>query len=192
MKKRIVLFLYLLVFLVGVSGVVYAAFSDKAKYTGTKLSVGNADIKLLKDLKLGIDSTNLSDVLEGPVFSNITPFWIQDYLVKIYNNASGPVQLTSVANYETVNDPDELRSVIYIEPFIWNDANSSGTLDTGELGASLGRKTIIKWKTEGYDIGRMESGEVKGVVLRFSADAISDTKQGKNASFDFEFSSAGL
>lgn len=179
-------------FMVGVSGVVYAAFSDKAKYTGTKLSVGNADIKLLKDLKLGIDSTNLSDELEGPAFNNIVPFWVQDYLVKIYNNAAGPIQLTSTANYETINDPDELRSVIYVEPFVWNDVNTNGLLDTGELGVSLGRKTIIKWKTEGYDFGRMESGEVKGILLRFSADGISDTKQGKNGSFDLEFGSASL
>lgn len=192
MKKRIVTFLYLLIFLVGISGVVYAAFSDKAKYTGTKLSVGNADIKLLKDLKLGVDSTNLSDELEGPAFSNIVPFWVQDYLVKIYNNASGPIQLASTANYETINDPDELRSVIYVEPFAWSDTNSNGLLDTGELGISFGRKTIIKWKTESYDFGRMESGEIKGIVLRFSADTISDTKQGKNGSFDFEFSSASL
>ncbi len=192
LKKRILTFLYLLIFLIGISGVVYAAFSDKAKYTGTRLSVGNADIKLLKDLKSGVDGANLSDELEGPAFSNIVPFWVQDYLVKIYNNAAGPVQLASIANYETVNDPDELRSIIYVEPFAWTDANSNGLLDTGELGASLGRKTIIKWKTEGYDFGRMESGEIKGIVLRFSADSISDIKQGKSASFDFEFSSASL
>lgn len=192
MKKRFIVFLYLLSLIVGVSGVVYAAFSDKAKYIGTKLSVGSADIKLLKDLSGGVETSNLTDELSGPVFGDILPFWVQDYVLKIYNNASGPIQLTSMSNYETLNDPDELRSVIYVEPFLWNDTNANGRLDSGELGNSFGRKTVIKWKTEGYDFGRVETGEVRGLILRFSADSISDTKQGKNAIFDFEFSSTSL
>ena len=80
-----------------------------------------------------------------------------------------------------------------MEPFAWDDINGNGSLDDGELGVSLGvRDTIVKYKTVGYDFGVLESGQVRGVVLRFSTDAVSDTKQGASGIFDFELNSIGL
>ena len=35
-------------------------------------------------------------------------------------------------------------------------------------------------------------GEVKGLLLRFSVDDLSDTKQGKTGTYDFEFNSINL
>ena len=55
-----------------------------------------------------------------------------------------------------------------------------------------GKKTIVKWKTEGLSLGQAATGEVKALVLRFSTDTLPDTKQGKSGVFDFVFSSAGL
>ena len=195
MKKipnKYAVFIAVLVTILVVSGVTYAAFSDKAKQTGASFSVGSSDIKLLKSITGGVDADNLADEISGPSFSNITPSWTSDYALKVYNNATTSIQLTSNANYLTANDPDDLRSILYVEPIGWNDTNSNGIGDAGETGVSYGRKTFVKWKTEGYDFGQVTPGSIKGLLLRFSTDAVSDTKQGKSAVFDFEFNSVGL
>lgn len=172
-------------------GVTYAAFTDKSKFTGSTFSVGSADIKLLNNVALGIDPSNLVEEKSGPGFENIEPYWFADYYVKIYNNATTNLLITTNANYETANDPAELRQVIYVEPFLWNDLNGDGDPEENEEGPSLGRKTIVKWKTEGFDLGEVNRGEVRGLILRFSTDAISDLKQGSSAIFDFEFNAVG-
>lgn len=182
---------FLVLGLVLIAGVAYAAFEDRGRVLGSRFSVGSSDLKLLADLAGGTDSVNLEDEITGPNFDNIYPNWQSDYMVKIFNNGSSVVQLTTSANYETANDPDELRQVIFVEPFEWDDANGNGVVDTGEEGASLGRKTIVKWKTEGYSLGQLNQGEVKSLILRFSTDSIGSSKQGKTGIFDFEFDSIG-
>jgi hypothetical protein len=180
-----------LVFVVGVS---YAAFTDKASILGTTFSVGSSDIKLFEDVSGGIDGANLVNEKAGPSFAGVSPNWVEDYLVKIYNNAATDVLLSSNANYETANDPDDLRQIIYVEPFSWDDVDGDGIVDDDELASatSYGRKTIVKWKTEGFDLGNLASGEVKGFILRLSTDSVSDSKQGSSATYDFEFDSVGL
>ncbi len=187
-NKRLIL--VVLGVLLGVSmSVGYAAFMDKGKILGSTFSVGSSDLKLLKDLSLGGSSTNLADEMQGPTFTNISSNWTKDYLIKLYNNATDVLVLTTNAFYETANDPDDLRSIVFVEPIVWND-NGNGVVDTGELGTSFGKKTIIKWKTEGFNLGQLAKGEIKGLILRFSTDAVADTKQGKSGSFDFEFGAA--
>jgi hypothetical protein len=178
--------------ILGLVGITYAAFSDKGKVLGSSFSVGNADIKLLSDLTLGAEPTNLVDEMAGPVFTNIGQNWKKDYLIKIYNNGTYRMGLASHSNYETINDPDDLRGYIYAEIFPWNDTNNDGQAVEDEIGTSIGRKTIIKWKTEGFDLGQFNPGETLGLIVRFSTDTISDTKQGKQGIFDFEFDSIEL
>ncbi|MFC1622188.1 hypothetical protein ACFL13_02280, partial [Patescibacteria group bacterium] len=167
-------------------------FVDKGKILGSSFSVGSADIKLLQDVAGGVDIGNLVDEKTGPTFEGVSPNWTSDYLIKIYNNAAGQLQITSNANYETINDPDDLRQIIFVEPISWNDSNGDGIFDAGEEGTSFGRKTIVKWKTEGFDFGTINSGNVLSLILRFSTDTVSDTKQGSTGIFDFEFDSIGL
>jgi hypothetical protein len=174
------------------AGIVYAAFSDKGKVLGSQFSVGSADLKMYLNLSGGTEMPNLTDELPGPNFSGITPSWNEDYLIKFYNNGTSEVQLASNAEYLTVNDPDDLRSIIFVEPIEWLDNNLNGGLDPGEEGQSYGKKTIIKWKTEGYNLGNIPSGTARGFVLRFSTDSVSDTKQGKAAVFDFIFDSVQI
>jgi len=174
------------------AGIVWAAFSDKGTVLGSQFSVGHSDLKLMETLAGTTDEFNLKDSMVGPRFENVTPNWQQDYLVKIYNAGTTQLQLSSNANYATVSDPDELRSYIYVEPFEWADVNGNGLVDDGEAGTSLGRKTITKWKTEGFNLGSINTGEIKGVLLRFSTDSLSDTKQGKTGTFDFEFDAIQL
>ena len=178
--------------LIATAGIAYASFADKGEILGSSFSVGSADIKLLIDITGGVDDSNLTDQLNGPSFTNITPNWEEDYLVKLYNNASTALQLTTNADYLTANDPDDLRSIIYVEPIPWNDINNNGIVESGETSTSIGKKTIVKWKTEGFDLGSLTSGEVKGFILKFSTGTISETKQGKTALFDFEFNSVSL
>ena len=140
MKKKLLFLSCSLLLIAGATGFAIAAFGDKAEILGSSFSVGSADIKFLQDLTAGAQEGNLTDQLSGPNFVNISANWSQDYLMKIYNNATGHIALTSNANYETINDPDELRQIIYIEPFNWNDANNNGLLDEGELGFFLWQK----------------------------------------------------
>ncbi len=169
------------------AGVGYAVFLGNSKVLGSKFTVASAEIKLLSNLSGGVNTENLVSELTGPEFNNVTSDWGDSYLVKIYNNSTSNLILTSRAEYATANDPDELRQLIFVEPYVWADANNNGLAETEELSTSLGKKSIVKWKTEGFDLGTLTSGEVKGVLLKFSTDSVSSTKQGKSAMFDFEF-----
>jgi len=55
----------------------------KLRCWGTSVSVGSADIKLLSDLSGGVDGSNLVDSMQGPTFDLISPFWSEDYALKI-------------------------------------------------------------------------------------------------------------
>lgn len=185
--KSIINYGLLVAALIAAAGLVYAAFADKGSVLGSSFQVASSDLKMLDVLSGGTGESNLKDQLAGPSFTNITPNWQNDYLVKIFNNGSSTVHLTSNADYLTANDPDDLRSLIYVEPIEWNDVNNDGALDTGEEGVSLGKKTIVKWKTEGFDLGTLAKNQIKGLLLRFSTMTIGDTKQGKTGIYDFVF-----
>jgi hypothetical protein len=185
MRKRNVLVLVVVLLLV--VGVGYAAFKDKVQILGMSVTVGSADLRLLNDLGGGVVSENLVDSKSGPAFENISPNWVADYPLALFNNSPSILNLTINSFYETANDPADLRQIIFMELIAWDDANFDGLVDPNELGVSYGKKTIVKWKTEGMDLGQMASGGVKAYVLRFSTDSIPDSKQGTSAVFDFEF-----
>ena len=191
MTKKFYVVALLVVLGITTVGAAYAAFVGKSKILGTSVSVGSADIKLLKDVAGGISAENLVAEKAGPALANIYPGWKQDYLVKLHNNSAAQVSLTSNANYVTDQDPAALRQLLYVQPIPWSDNNSNGLVELDELGTPLERKTIVKWKTEGYNLGNLASGQTMGLVLRFSADSIPDTKQGTSGVFDFEFNSIG-
>lgn len=175
-----------------IGGITYAAFMDKGSILGTTFSVGSSDIKLFANVAGGTEESNLVDEVTGPSFGNITPYWEQNYYLKIYNNASSDVALLSNAIYETFQDPEELRQIIFIEPFDWRDYNNNGIEDSGEIGSSYGRKTLAAWKTEGIDLGRLGKDSVRGLILKFSTDGVSDTKQGASGVFSFEFNATQI
>ena len=188
-RNKTYLLMGIITLILTTAGITYAAFGDRGSVLGSTFSVGSADIKLLQDVGLGFEEGNLTDEIPGPTFTGILPYWTTDYLLKIYNNGSDTLHLVSNAYYETINDPEDLRSILFVEPVQWTDSNGNGEVDEGETGASLGKKTLIKWKTEGFDLGNIEIGQVQGYILRFSADNISETKQNASALFDFTFDS---
>ena len=173
-------------------GITYAVFTDKASVLGASFSTGSAEMKLLADVSKGTEADNLVESLPGPTFTGIGPNWTKDYPIKLYNNAGSPVLVTSKSKYLTTDDPKELRQDISVELFSWEDTNGNGILDTCELGSSFGKKTIVKWNTEGLVLSELPAGDVQGFMLRFSTATVSDTKQGASALFDFEFTSSGL
>jgi hypothetical protein len=191
MKKRSMLYLLsaLTVILSMVAGYTYAAFTDKAKVLGSTFKVGSANLMFLENLALGTDPSNYRDELPGPTFENMGPGWTKDYLVKLISMATSKIGISTNAYYETANDPSDLRSDVYVEIIKWNDTNQNGLLDSGEEGLNLGKKTIIKWKTEGFALGEIYYGQTMGLILRFSSPTISELKQGASAVFDFEFNS---
>ncbi|HDQ88595.1 MAG TPA: hypothetical protein ENN92_00380 [candidate division WWE3 bacterium] len=193
MKKSFYIYGSLVLLVLLTLGVTFATFTDKANFVGTTFSVASSDIKLLDVYNGGVDPSNLVDSKPGPTFANITPTWHSDYVVQIYNNGTGPVNLTSKAVYETANDPAELRQIIFVEMYDWVDTNGDGVPQQEEFEqASYGRKTIVKWNTVGFELGTLPQGEIKTLVLRFSTDSISPAKQGTGILFDFSFDALGI
>lgn len=192
LKKRILSYTLIGIFTIATAGIVYAAFSDKGNVLGSSFSVSSADIKIMADTTQGTNPANLVDEIPGPSFENIGQTWHEDYGIKLVNNGTTKLGVISNADYETVNDPQDLRQDMYVEIFEWGDANQNGVPDEGEYetyGTTYGKKTIVKWKTEGIAVGEFHPGQAKPLVLRFSTENLSDTKQGATAIFDFVFES---
>jgi predicted ribosomally synthesized peptide with SipW-like signal peptide len=188
MKKKIPYIIGLAIVTISLlAGITYSAFTDQAKVAGSTFSVGSANLMFLESLSMGTDPANYRDELPGPSFDNLGPGWQQDYLVKLISMATSKIGITSKAYYETVNDPKDLRSDIMVEIIKWADTNQNGIVDPGEEGLSLGQKSFIKWKTEGFSLGELNHGQTMELILRFSTPNISATKQGAAATFDFEF-----
>lgn len=170
-----------------VGGVAFAALSNKVAMKGVAFKTSTVELKFIKDLAGSVTADNLSSEISGVAFKGIVNGWSNDYLVKIQNTSANPLAVKSFANYTTTNDPASLRYSLYIEIFPWIDNNSNGLVDDSELGTSLGVKNFVKWKTEGFDLGIFETNKTYGYVLRFTADGITDSKQGQSGAFDFEF-----
>ncbi|OGC50444.1 hypothetical protein A2716_04535 [candidate division WWE3 bacterium RIFCSPHIGHO2_01_FULL_40_23] len=188
MKKSLISFLLIMSSLAVIALSTRAAFLDTGKVSGATFSVGTADIKLLNDLSLAPDSANLLDEKEGPRFNNLYPGWVSDYPIKLFNNSTFRVGLSSKSDYATADDPGSLREYINVDFYEWDDVDGDGILELGELGeVPLIRKTILKWKSEGVGLGELSAGEEKGYVLRFSSESLPESKMGQNAIYDFEF-----
>lgn len=170
-----------------VSGVAFAALSNKVLMKGVAFKTSTVELKFLKDVKLSNSADNLTSEISGVSFDGILNGWSYDYLVKIHNTSPNALQIKSFANYATAEDPASLRYSLFVEVFPWNDINGNGQPEANELGTSLGIKSFVKWKTEGFDLGSFESGKTYGYLLRFTADGITDAKQGQSGNFDFEF-----
>lgn len=188
-KRFLVLYGSLVIFSGLVAGVTYAAFSDKSNVLGATFTVGSADLKLLSNLANETDPTTYVDELPGPSFQNVTPIWQENYTIKLINRGTSKLAVTTNSNYETVKDPKDLRSDILVEIIKWTDVDKDGEIDSGEETLSLGKKTIIKWKTEGFSLGELDAGQIMPMILRFTAPTLTDTQQGATGIFDFEFDS---
>ncbi|MFH1295517.1 MAG: hypothetical protein ABIH84_02990, partial [bacterium] len=164
-------------------GIAYASFTDQSKFAGSRFSIGSADLKLLNDLAGGTGIANLVDTKPVPSYDGIAPQWSQDYLVKIYNNGTQPVTLTSNMDYLTANDPANIRELLYMEPYEWNDVNNNGEVDEGEQGLSYGQKVFTSWKSTGFNFGQLPAGEVKALIMRFSVGNIANSKMGAVGTF---------
>lgn len=175
-----------------IAGVAYAAFSDQTKFTGSRFSTGSADLKLFVNLSLGVEDSNLTDELPAPSYDGIYSSWTSDYLLKILNNGTQEVLLTSNLDYLTANDPGSIREVLYVEPIEWNDVDGDGLVENGELGTSFGKKVFTSWKSTGFDFGVLAPGQVKGYVMRFSAGSVTNAKMGQTGVYDFIFNAIGV
>jgi len=182
--KRLLSFILAGIF---IGGVAYAAISNKIFMKGALFTTANVQIKFLKDVSAGTASNNLVSEISGVNFDNIYNYWTTDYLVKLVNISGGNVKISSFSNYLTADDPASLRYSLFVEIFRWSDTNNNGIVDEGELQESLGKKSFVKWKTEGFDLGTFETNKVNSFVLRFSAENLTDAKVGQSGKFDFEF-----
>ncbi|MEK7595117.1 MAG: hypothetical protein AAB443_00795 [Patescibacteria group bacterium] len=186
--RFIIIFLFVLLIVAGGVVTAKAAFENSGEVSGVNFSVGSADIKLLNDLSKGTEEENLLDTKNGPSFENIYSGWSEDYMVKLYNKGSLKMALNSNSDYTAADDPAGLREYIFVEVFEWADTNSNGAIEPEEVSAiPIAKKTVLKWKTEGIDLGFINPLEVKGYVLRFSLSTIPSTKAGESALYKFVF-----
>lgn len=188
-KKLLALYGSIIIFSGFVAGVTYAAFSDKSEVLGATFSVASADIKFLSNLANETDPTTFVDELPGPSFQNISQIWQEDYTIKLINSGTSKLAITTNSDYVTANDPKDLRSNILVEIIKWEDTDKDGEIDSGEEITNLGKKTIIKWKTEGFNLGELNAGQIMPLILRFTAPTLTSTQQGATGIFDFEFDS---
>jgi len=191
LRNRGIISLYgsLVIFSGLVAGVTYAAFSDKSNVLGATFTVGSADLKFLSNLANETDPTTYVDELPGPSFQNVNPLWQENYTIKLINRGTSKLAVATNSNYETIKDPKDLRGDILVEIIKWNDVDKDGEIDSGEEILSLGKKSITKWKTEGFSLGELEAGQIMPMILRFTAPTLTDTQQGATGIFDFEFNS---
>lgn len=191
-KKKFIAVVVGLILLIATAGVAYAAFANTGKVLGSSFKVGSVDLKFLYDVTAGAQPSNLVEELNGISFDNIGQNWQGEYLIKLYNDGTNDVYVTSNAEYATANDPADLRQVIFVEIFGWNDVDDDGILDEDELGGSFGKKTIVKWKTEGIPLGNLIAKDQMPLVIRFYTENLSETKQGAQGVFDFIFDAAEI
>ncbi len=177
-------------------GVASAAFEEKVSVLGTSFTIGemsdvpapvnsNTALKILKSNSSGSDSSNLADTVNGPAFNDVNQTWTQTFPIKLFNKGSKTLTIASGANY--ISDPDTLRDDLFVEILDWNDANSNGTVEESELGASHGHDTILRMKNDTFNMGDISANEVKGYALRFDGSGLSEANVGKNAVYDFVF-----
>ncbi len=188
MRKYVFSMLIVLVSLLFVGAATKAAFQSSGTVSDVTFKVGGVDIRLLEDPSQPPSEANLKTSKAGLTFADLYPGWTKDFPLKIYNNGTLSINVNSTASYETANDPSSLREYIFAELFPWEDTNADGVADTDEVGTSLGKKSVVKWKTEGFSLGTLLPGSTTGVLIRFSAGAIPDTKMGQQAKYTFEFS----
>lgn len=186
LKSLVVIFAVVVV----LSGATHAAFTATATISGNTFSVGNAALRLYIDLAGGATAGNLIQTKPNFTdFNNIYPNWTSSYDAKLYN--SGTVALdTNVVSVPVT--PHALASQINVEAMLWTDANADGVADPGELGASLGTKTLQAWESSPFSIGVLNAGQTQGVHFVFSVGDLDDTYQGVMTMYDFVFNGTSV
>lgn len=148
------------------------------------ISVGNANLKILKVPTAGTGSTNIADSIDGLVYQNVNPATEQYFPVKVYNK--GQVNLNLVASADYISDPDTLRDDLYVGIYEWTDTNSNGQYEVGELGTALGSDTILRLRNDTFPLGVLSGGQVKGFVFKFAGTGLSSANFSKSAIYDFK------
>ena len=195
-RKKFVITMFGLLILFSLGTAVYAFIQENGKVKGTMFKVsstpvqggsGGADLnnslKLLKNLAGDTGSTNLTDELAGPTFENLNTGWKDGMPLKIYNQGEKMLKLVSTADY--ANDPYTLRDDIFVKISAWNDANNNAGVEPSEIGASYGYNSILRMKNDTFNLGNINPGEVKGIILEFDGAGLSEANAGQNATFDF-------
>ncbi|PIR42581.1 hypothetical protein CO058_02885 [candidate division WWE3 bacterium CG_4_9_14_0_2_um_filter_35_11] len=205
MKRFIASLAVVLLSLGGLFQATSAVFEETVKVAGSSFSVAtsfdggggppppassNTALKMLADLSLGHVASNLSDFVPGSSFENISPTWISESPIKMYN--TGTELLDVVASADYISDVDTLRDDIYVEISAWDDSNSNGVVDAGEEGDSFGRDTILRLKNDTFPLGEIAPDETKGYILRFDGVGLTEVNQGMSAVYDFTFTGFGL
>lgn len=181
-----------------------AVLQESVKVAGTSFSVGtgtgtggggggtttgNTSLKILTNLTGGTNTSNLSDSVAGPTFTNVGPDWMDNFPVKVYNKGTVPLNLVALADY--INDPDVLRDDIYVKIVEWNDSDNDGLVDTGEEGQTYGYDTILRLRNDTFGLGTINPSQQRGFVMKFDGTGVSEANANMNAIYDFVVTGTG-
>ncbi len=192
LKKVFYAYGSLILLLVVLVGVTFATFTSEATVDPTMVTVASTSIKLMDGFRPTVDPAFLTNMLPGPTFEDITDDWSEDYVVQIYNTGTTDVSLVSRSDYVVPDDPTEVRQALHVTFYEWTDTNGDGAIQEDEfLDTSYGDRTIVRWKTQGFDLGVLHPQELRTFVLRFTAPGLTDAHQGQMFMFKFSFEGLG-
>lgn len=168
-----------------IAGTTQAAFTAQAVVSGNTFSTGTAALMLWIDLGSNDSPGNLIQTKPNFTdFNGIYPGWTTTYDAKLKNTGTVPLE-TSVVSVPVT--PHALASQITVEAMLWTDTNGDGIADAGELGASLGSKTLVAWESSPFALGTLSAGQTQGVHFVFSVGNIDDSYQGTSTTYNFVF-----
>lgn len=148
-----------------------AAFTAQATITGNTFSTGTADLLVDSGDEVFVQS------FEGGSFSDIYPGWTQDFNATVLNNGSLDLVVDLTGVLVPGSDTDGLRHALLVEVF-----EEDGTTSLGSP------RTLNEWRTSPFVLGELEAGDLKTVVLRFTAPSdLGPQYEGHSVQFDFVF-----
>lgn len=166
----------------------YAVWTAQTNVENNTFSSGNASLQVTQR-----GEPWSSNINSGLTFSNIYPGWSQDYSVFAKNNGSTNLNINlSGGLHSGWNDNANLRSVIKVHVWEFNDANSNWLWNPDETLQDFGEKTLETMRNDvgsGFTLNQINASESRGFLLRFSAPPeLADSYQNQNLSgYDFVF-----
>jgi hypothetical protein len=163
-----------------------AAFTAKATVSGITFSTGSAALKLFGNLAYTNpgNNGNLTTTLPGMEFDEIGPNWSDEYKLKYFN--TGSVDLMTSLTLSAHEGSDDLAPHIMVETWLWDDTDGNGETDESDGYTLLAtEQPLSNLVSTPVALGQLDSGDPRGIQLRFKTGDLPSSTQDQEATFDF-------
>ncbi|MCB0514207.1 MAG: hypothetical protein KDC60_07260, partial [Bacteroidetes bacterium] len=162
-----------------------AIFETSNDLSSNEQTLDKNSLVFLKDNALDYSISNIANSIKGPHFTDIDNKWKDTYTFTLYNQSTEDINIISKSNY--IEDPDTLRDDIFVAIHRWEDNDNDGKFDDSELGVQLDYNSILRWRNDTFNLGKISSNSMKKFVLVFDGSGISSANLGKKAIYSFKF-----